>query len=53
MTAPKPITLDVIDAEEYSGPDPQPFAVVGGILADLIARVEELEATVGEGGGEG
>ncbi|UOE45985.1 hypothetical protein [Agromyces larvae] len=47
MSAPKPIALTYVEADEYAGPAPQPFVVVGaGVLADLIARVEALEAAL-------
>lgn len=29
MTAPKPITLTQVDEQDYAGPDPQHFAVIG------------------------
>lgn len=29
MADPKPITITYVDSASYTGPDPQPFAVVG------------------------
>lgn len=56
MAAPKPITLVAVDEEDYAGPTPQPFSLVGGFPAadaptqaafnTLVARVEALEGAL-------
>ncbi len=53
MAAPKPITLTQTDAEDYAGPDPQPFTVVGALPVpaglQAVSADEVSDATDVEG----
>lgn len=47
MPAPKPISLTQVDAEDYDGPTPQPYAVIGEVPIPEYDLAAALEAITG------